>query len=210
MREFDACLQALGVDDERAPFRPSLARGLDYYTGPVFEVAVPGWEGGSIAGGGRYDDLVARFLDRRIPCTGLAFGLERLIGALDYLGAAPRRRTTVQALVVGMGKTPKSELLKLAQELRDAGISTEPYFGKKKGMKHQLGHADHYGIPVAVIVGEDELAAGTVSIKDLEAGKREREHIEDRDAYRQAGRVAQQTVARGEMVATVRAILGAA
>jgi histidyl-tRNA synthetase len=118
--------------------------------------------------------------------------------------------TCAQVLVVTMGNVPRAETLKLARELRDAGLATEPYFASKKKMKmgNQLSHADHYGIPVAVILGEDELANGVVSIKDLYEGKRERADIDDREEYRAAGKTGQVTVSRGEMVATIRTLLG--
>ncbi|GMV91661.1 MAG: histidine--tRNA ligase [Candidatus Hydrogenedentota bacterium] len=208
MRSLADALAALGVSELHAVFDPSLARGLDYYTGPVFETVLPSApEFGSVMGGGRYDGLVSRFMDRAIPSTGMSVGLDRLLAALSHLGLATRERTTVQALVVSLGGVPEAEALKIAKELRDAGIRAEAYFGKKRNMKVQLSHADHYEIPVAVIVGGDELAAGVVSVKDLHAGKREREEIEDREAYRQAGKTGQVTVPRGEMIATVRGYL---
>lgn len=208
MRSLADALAALGVSELHAVFDPSLARGLDYYTGPVFETVLPSApEFGSVMGGGRYDGLVSRFMDRAIPSTGMSVGLDRLLAALSHLGLATRERTTVQALVVSLGGVPEAEALKIAKELRDAGIRAEAYFGKKRNMKVQLSHADHYEIPVAVIVGGDELAAGVVSVKDLHAGKREREEIEDREAYRQAGKTGQVTVPRGDMIATVRGYL---
>ncbi len=201
-------LEALGVREEHAVFDPSLARGLDYYTGPVFETVLPSApEFGSVMGGGRYDGLVSRFMDRAIPSTGMSVGLDRLLAALKHLGLVPTERSTVQALVVSLGGVPEAESLKIASELRAAGIRAEAYFGKKKNMKAQLSHADHYEIPVAVIVGGDELAAGVVSVKDLFAGKREREEITDREAYRQAGKTGQVTVPRAEMIETVRSFL---
>ncbi|MCL4694730.1 MAG: histidine--tRNA ligase, partial [Candidatus Hydrogenedentes bacterium] len=208
MRSLADALAALGVSETHAVFDPSLARGLDYYTGPVFETVLPSApEFGSVMGGGRYDGLVSRFMDRAIPSTGMSVGLDRLLAALSHLGLATRERTTVQALVVSLGGVPEAEALKIAKELRDAGIRAEAYFGKKRNMKVQLSHADHYEIPVAVIVGGDELAAGVVSVKDLHAGKREREEIEDREAYRQAGKTGQVTVPRGDMIATVQGYL---
>ena len=136
-------------------------------------------------------------------------GLDRLLAALLHLGAVTPASTPVQALVVTMGNVPKAETLKVARELREAGIRTETYFASKKKMQmgNQLSHADHYGIPVAVIIGEDEIAQGVVAVKDLNAGKAGRETIADRDAYREAGKTGQVTVARGEMVATVLAVL---
>ena len=210
MRELDACLGALGIAEEHAKFDPSLARGLDYYTGPVFETVLPSApEFGSVMGGGRYDGLVARFLNRPIPCSGMSVGLDRLIAALGHLGCAPEAPAGPQVLIATVGKVPKAETLRIAAELRAAGIRTETFFASKKKMNmgNQLSHADHYGIPVAVIVGEDELAQRVVAIKDLDVGKREREDIEDREAYREAGKTGQVTVARAEMVAAVKQML---
>lgn len=207
MMQLDTCLEALGIPVTQARFAPSLARGLDYYTGPVYEITVAEGRFGSVGGGGRYDGLVSRFLDRKIACAGIAFGLDRLMAALEFLGVTPRVSARPQVLVAFVGRVPDAELLKVAKELRGAGLRAEVYFGKKRGMKHQLSHADLYQIPVAVIIGEDELAKGVVSIKDLLAGKEQREDIEDHDAYRKAGRTAQVTVPRGEMVKTIREIL---
>jgi histidyl-tRNA synthetase len=208
MGELDAALTALGVSENCVKFEPSLARGLDYYTGPVFEtllVDVP--ELGSVMGGGRYDGLVARFSARPIPCTGMSVGLDRLMAALTRLDLIPQPKSLVQVLVVTLSQVPKAEALKVASELRAAHIHTETYFGEKAGFAHQLSHANHYNIPLAVILGEDELSKGLVSIKDLEAGKRQRESIQDRETYRKAGTTGQITVPRGELVATVSALL---
>ena len=207
MTQLNKCLDALGVPVSQARFAPSLARGLDYYTGPVYEITIAEGRFGSVGGGGRYDGLVARFLERPIACAGIAFGLDRLMAALAFLGITPRVPAQSQVLVAFVGRVPEAELLKVAKELRDAGLRAEVYFGSKRGMKHQLGHADRCQIPVAVIVGEDELAKGVVSIKDLRAGKEQREDIADHDAYRKAGRTAQVTVPRGEMIKTIQEIL---
>ncbi len=210
MRELAECLDALGVSEDEAKFDPSLARGLDYYTGPVFEAVIPSApQFGSVMGGGRYNQLVERFLDRAIPCTGMSVGLDRLLAAMAHLGAIAPESTPVQVLVVTMGRVPKGETLRLAAELRAAGLRTEAFFASKKKMQmgNQLSHADHYGIPVAVIIGEDELAQGLVSVKDLRAGKDLREGIEDREAYREAGKAGQVTIPRADMVTTVRALL---
>lgn len=210
MRALADALAALGIDESHAVFDPSLARGLDYYTGPVFEMTLPDApQFGSVMGGGRYNQLVARFMSREIPCTGMSVGIDRLMAALEHLGLVDTAPTTTRALVVTMGKVPFSETLKVAAELRAAGIATEPYFASRKKMKmgDQLSHADRHGIPVAVILGEDEVANSQVSIKDLVAGKTEREDIADRDEYRKAGKTGQVTVPRAEMVATVKELL---
>ncbi|HNR31013.1 MAG TPA: histidine--tRNA ligase [Candidatus Hydrogenedentes bacterium] len=211
MRELAEALEALEVDEAHARFDPSLARGLDYYTGPIFEMTLPDApQFGSVMGGGRYDGLVARFMDRPIPCTGMSVGVDRLVAALLHLGCLAPVKTPVQALVVTMGNVPKTETLKLAAELRGAGLCVETFFASRKKMQmgNQLSHADHYGIPVAVILGEDELRNGVVAVKDLRAGKAEREHIEDREAYREAGKTGQVTVPRSEAAAAIRAIVG--
>jgi histidyl-tRNA synthetase len=209
MRELAEVLSALGVDEEHAWFSPSLTRGLDYYTGPVFETIIPkAPKFGSVMGGGRYDGLVSRFMDREIPATGMSVGLDRLMAALKKLKVFTPVKSTVQALVVSLGNIPAGETLAIASELREAGIRTEAYFGKKMRMKEQLSHADRYEIPVAVIIGEDELANGEVAVKDLIAGKKLKEDITDRDEYRQEGKNTQVTVRRAEMVSAVQAILG--
>ena len=210
MRELAEALEVLGVSQAHARFDPSLARGLDYYTGPVYEVVLPGIpEFGSVGGGGRYDGLVSRFMNQAIPCTGGSIGLDRLYAALCHAGAVPADATPVQVLVVTMGNLPKVETLRVAAELRAEGIRTETFFAARKKMQmgNQLSHADHYGIPVAVIIGEDELAKGLVSIKNLHAGKEARDGIEDREEYRQAGKAGQITIPRSEMVAAVHKIL---
>jgi len=210
MAELAEALEALGVDETRTRFDPSLARGLDYYTGPVFEMILPqAPEFGTVMGGGRYNQLVERFAHQAIPCTGMSIGLDRLLAALVHLGRLRPAPTPVQVLVVTMGNVPKAETLKVARELRESGLRTETFFASKKKMQmgNQLSHADHYGIPVAVIIGEDEIAQGVVSVKDLNAGKAGREEIADREAYREAGKTGQVTVSREEMVASVRQVL---
>jgi len=208
LEELAEDLDALGLPERHVKFDPSLARGLDYYTGPVFEAVLTDTpEFGSVMGGGRYNQLVSRFLDQNIPCTGMAVGLDRLTSALAHLGLIPTVKTTVQVLVVTMGRVPARETLKVAAELRAAGVRTEAFFGPKMNLKSQLSHADRNQIPVAVILGEDEVARGQVAVKDLLAGKKERADITDHAAYRQAGRVSQVTVARQDMVDTVKKIL---
>lgn len=210
MRTLVACLDALLISEEHAVFAPSLARGLDYYTGPVFEMTIPSApEFGSVMAGGRYNQLVARFLDREIACTGMSVGLDRLTAALTHLGAVQPAESTVQALIVTMGKVPPETALQVAMELRAAGIATDVYVGKKKRLGDQLSHADRYGIPVAVILGEEEVARGEVALKDLAAGKTQREGIAEREEYRKAGKTAQITVPRSELSTHVQTLLRA-
>ncbi|HOD94956.1 MAG TPA: histidine--tRNA ligase [Candidatus Hydrogenedentes bacterium] len=208
MRELHAFLTALDVSEEEAVFDPSLTRGLDYYTGPVFEIEIPACrEVGSVGGGGRYNRLCSRFLSQDIPATGASIGLDRLLAALSSLGLVTTQKSNVQVCIATVGKVARDEVLKIASELRAAGISTMPYLGNKKNMGDQLSNADSYDIPVAVIIGEDELQRGEVSVKNLIQGKEIRQDIKDHDEYRQAGTAGQQTVARTEMVSVILRIL---
>lgn len=204
MRELADVLDALGVDEEHAWFSPSLTRGLDYYTGPVFEMTLPkAGKVGSVMGGGRYAELVERFMDRPITGTGMSVGLDRLLTGLQKLKCIEPIKSTVQVLVVTLGNVPPAETLRVAAELRAAGIATEAYFGKKMRMKEQLSHADRWDIPVAVILGEDELANGQVSVKGLRSGRQLKADIDSREDYMKAGTQTQITVPRDEMIGTV-------
>ncbi|HTS17263.1 MAG TPA: histidine--tRNA ligase [Verrucomicrobiae bacterium] len=209
MSEFNEALTGLGVKEAEAFFDPSLMRGLDYYTGPVFEAhltAAPQF--GSVMGGGRYDNLVDRFKDEGIPATGASIGLDRLMSALVHIGKIPSTATTTKVLVLSFRSTPTGELLKAAGELRAEGIATEIFFGDSKtGFKDQLSLANARRIPIAVILGEDELKAGSVSIKDLRAGLEARASIQDREQFRKAGKTGQVTVPRSDLVKTVKAML---
>jgi histidyl-tRNA synthetase len=202
-------LDALGVPDEAARLDPSLARGLDYYTNTVFEGALPHAGVGSVMGGGRYNDLVSRFLDEPIPATGASIGLDRLVTGLRNIGlGAGERESTVEVLVLVMPGVPAAESSRVAAELRSRGVGAELYVGEAMGrVARQLAFANTRGMSVAVLLGQGELATGTVSIKDLRAGSEAREGIADREAYRSAGTAGQLTVPREEMVETVRRML---
>jgi histidyl-tRNA synthetase len=205
-------LDALGVADEAARLDPSLARGLDYYTNTVFEGILPDAGVGSVMGGGRYDDLVNRFLDDPISATGASIGVDRLVAGLGNLGLAARgRQNTAQVMVLVMPGVPETEASRLAAELRSGGVATELYLGDAMGkVGRQLGYANARGLSVAVLVGASELAQGTAAVKDLREGSGARAGLAEHDEYLAAGTAGQQTVRRGELVATVRRLLAAA
>ncbi|MDX2176774.1 MAG: histidine--tRNA ligase [Candidatus Sumerlaeia bacterium] len=209
LEELDESLRVLGVDDAHGVFDPSLARGLEYYTGPVFEMKLPAApQFGTVMAGGRYDGLVERFTPNALAATGGSIGVDRLLAALESLAEAPLPASTVQAMIVVFKGVPKARYLEMAAELRRAGVNTEVFFGKKKaGVTEQLAHANARGVPVAVIAGEDELARGEIAVKDLLAGAAAREGIEDRDAYLEAAKAGQQTIARTRMVDYVKELL---
>lgn len=208
MRELADVLDAFGVDEDHAWFAPSLTRGLDYYTGPVFEMILPKARNvGSVMGGGRYAELVERFMDRQITGTGMSVGLDRLLAGLEKLKCLRPAKSTVKVLVATLGNVPAAETVRVAAELRAAGIATEAYFGKKMRMKEQLSHADRWDIPVAVILGEDELANGQISVKGLRSGRNLKQGIGSREDYMKAGTQTQVTVPRASLVNTVRDLL---
>lgn len=206
MRVLAEALNDLNVMQSEAQFVPSLTRGLEYYTGPIFETILLGENApkDSIMGGGRYDYLVNRFLDTPIPATGVSIGLERLIEGLFSVGIINTETSTTNVLVVTMKGVSTSEQLKIVRELRDSDIATELYMGKPGAtMSEQLSYANDRFIPVAVILGSDEITNQTVSLKNLEVGKRNRENVSDREEYRKLGKTGQVTVPRSKMVETV-------
>jgi histidyl-tRNA synthetase len=186
---------------------PTIVRGLEYYTGAVFEAQLIGDEGvnfGSVGGGGRYDDLIARFRGERIPATGFSIGVSRLATALQAQQAAQADGPVV---VLVMDQARIGDALAMASELRDAGIRAEAYLGGG-AMKAQLKYADKRAAPIAIIQGGDELAKGVVTLKDLKLGAAIAQSLgEDREAYAKAREQVQREVAPDEMVAAVREIL---
>ena len=164
-------LDALRVPPERYAFDLSLVRGLGYYTGPIFETVVAGAPIGSLAGGGRYDQLIGQFLGRELPCVGVSFGIDRIFTALDILGLQGGESvTTTQALVTLFGHESITAAFRLAGELRAAGIRTEVY-AEPKDLRPQLTFASKKGIPLVYILGPDELARGEVTLRDLRSGE---------------------------------------
>jgi histidyl-tRNA synthetase len=194
-------LKNLGYHEDRAVIDLSIARGLAYYTGPVFEaILVDAPEFGSVFGGGRYDDLVMRFLGERVPATGASIGVDRLLAALIKLGRTGTRRATAQILVTTIDGSLTDEYLAMTYELRRAGVAAEMYLGSEKGLGKQIKYADRAGIPLVVIVGSDEKAKGVVTLKDLEAGANAAAQLsQDREQWRQL-RPGQFEVSRADLV----------
>ncbi|BDC51988.1 histidine--tRNA ligase [Bryobacterales bacterium F-183] len=210
MRELDAALTSLGVSEQDAIFDVSLARGLAYYTGPIFEAYLADAPDiGAVIGGGRYDNLVDRFLEKSIPAVGASFGLDRFSAALRRLKLMETSPTLVQAMVISFPGVPAPYLLKVASMLRQADIRTEVYFGEPNAkMKDQLSLANIREVPVAVIIGPDEMEKQQASVKDLQAGLQARAAVGDREEFRKQGKTGQVTVGLDELVATVKGILG--
>jgi histidyl-tRNA synthetase len=200
-------LYALGYGDDRVSLDLSIARGLAYYTGPVFEaILLDAPQFGSVFGGGRYDNLVMRFLGEAIPAVGASIGVDRLLAALDSLGRLDKRKATAQVLVVNMDPSLGDDYLQLAWELRRAGIPTELYVGMKKRAGQQLQYADQYDIPTALLYGSNEKEQGVVTIKDMSVGREKAKAVGDRKEWL-AARPGQITVPRAELVEAIRKLL---
>ncbi len=216
LEEMAAFLDAVGYGQDRIAFDPSVVRGLDYYTGPVFEAEltfeITDEEGrkvrfGSVGGGGRYDDLVARFTGQQVPATGFSVGVSRLHAALKHLGHHEKAAQPAPVVVLVMDRERVADYWRMVEELRAAGIAAEMYVGTS-GLKAQMKYADKRGAPLAVIEGEQEREQGIVQIKDLIEGRRKAAAIASRAEWVER-RPAQVAVPREELVAKAREMLAA-
>jgi histidyl-tRNA synthetase len=210
----NALFQAAGFEESQILIDPSVVRGLEYYTGPVYEVElnheVPNEKGepvrfGAVAGGGRYDGLIARFRGEAVPATGFSIGVSRLMSALKNLGKLGESAPLAPVIVLVMDKDNLSGYQKMVRELRQAGIRSELYLGTA-GMKAQMKYADKRHAPCVIIEGSNEREQGVVMVKDLVAGKIAAMHIASNADYK-ATRPAQQEVKRENLVAAVTSIL---
>ena len=214
LRQITELTEGAGYDNERIRADIGVVRGLEYYTGPVFEaelmIQAMDEKGrpvrfGSVGGGGRYDDLVARFTGQKVPATGFSIGVSRLQAALASLGSA---KTTADGpvIVTVMEKERIADYQKMVQALRTAGIRAELYLGNPKKFGKQLEYADKRGSPCVVIQGSDERAKGEVTLKDLVEGAKAAAAITDNKEWKEA-RPAQVSVKEADLVAEVRKIL---
>lgn len=171
-------LAAQGYGPDRIVIDPSVVRGLGYYTGPVYEAELTfeikddkgrSRQFGSVAGGGRYDDLVKRFTGQEVPATGVSIGVDRLLAALHATGKL-QAEDAGPVIVTVMDRDRMAEYQSMATTLRQAGIRAEVYLGNPKNFGNQLKYADKRRSPVAIIQGSDEAARGVVQVKDLILG----------------------------------------
>src|SRR5262249_25997141 len=201
-----------GVDQIRID--PSVVRGLEYYTGPVFEAElsfeVKNEDGqsvrfGSVGGGGRYDGLVERFLGSKVPATGFSIGVSPLPAALAALGSPKRAAGSGPVVVLVLDKAELPRYQNMAQCLRQAGVRAEMYLGTA-GIKAQMKYADKRGAPCVVIQGGDERAKGEGQIKDLIEGAKAAATIKDAKEWRES-RPAQFSVPEAELIPAVRDLI---
>lgn len=170
-------LGGLGIARANYALQLSMVRGLDYYTGPVFEIAVERPKVGSIGGGGRYDGLIGSFSGRDVPATGFSLGLERAFEVIAEFGLLPPVRTVAQVLVAIVRDAQgdgTADALALVTELRAAGLRAEVYLNERRGLRDQFSYADRKGVPFIAIAGENERVRGLVKLRAL-ATREERE-----------------------------------
>ncbi|MEM9248724.1 MAG: histidine--tRNA ligase [Pseudomonadota bacterium] len=205
-------LAAQGYGPDRALIDPSVVRGLGYYTGPVFEAEltfeITDEKGrprqfGSVAGGGRYDDLVKRFTGQAVPATGISIGVDRLLAALRETGRTARS-SPGPVIVTVMDRDRMADYQKIVSDLRAAGVRAEVYLGNPKNFGNQLKYADKRQSPAAIIQGSDEAERGVVQIKDLILGAR---IAADASLEEWKSQPAQREIPAGSIVDEVRALL---
>ncbi|WP_290685084.1 MULTISPECIES: histidine--tRNA ligase [unclassified Haematobacter] len=206
-------LDAQGYGADRVMIDPAVVRGLGYYTGPVFEAELTfeildekgrPRQFGSVAGGGRYDDLVKRFTGQTVPATGVSIGVDRLLAALRAKGRIGGEAAG-PVIVTVMDRERLADCQSMVAELRNAGIRAEVYLGNPKNFGNQLKYADKRNSPVAVIQGSDERARGVVQLKDLYLGAR---IAAEASLEEWKSQPAQIELPRSELVQGVRSILG--
>ncbi len=215
--ELETIAELLEGQGYRAPLAridPSIVRGLAYYTGPVYEAELAfeivdekgeRRQFGSVAGGGRYDDLVMRFTGQRTPATGVSIGVDRLLAALRARGGQEAKAARGPVVVLAPERDRMGDYQAIVAELRGAGIRSEVFMGGGTNMGKQLKYADKRRAPLAVIVGSQEREAGTVQIKDLVLGAKLAGEIDSNEEWK--AQPAQREVPRGRVLATVRAML---
>jgi histidyl-tRNA synthetase len=215
LEEIARQLSAAGYGSNRVMMSAGVVRGLEYYTGAVFEAEllaeIPNEKGqpvvfGSVGGGGRYDGLVGRFMKDDVPATGFSIGVSRLQAALSALGKLDGPEASGPVVVLVMDRDRIGDYQKMVADLRRADIPAELYLGAA-GMKAQMKYADRRDAPLAIIQGGDEKARGVVQVKDLVAGKKLAGKLADHDAYREA-RPGQEEIAEADLVEAVNRMLG--
>jgi histidyl-tRNA synthetase len=205
-------LAAQGYAADRIDIDPSVVRGLGYYTGPVFEAELTfeildekgrKRQFGSVAGGGRYDDLVKRFIGQSVPATGVSIGVDRLLAALREKGRMGAQ-SQGPVVVTVMDRDRMADYQTIVAELRAAGIRAEVYLGNPKNFGNQLKYADRRNAPIAVIEGGEEKERGVIQVKDLILGA---EMAKEASLEEWKARPSQFEIPRSDLVAKIRDIL---
>jgi histidyl-tRNA synthetase len=215
LKDIAELLEASNYETDRIVIDPSVVRGLEYYTGPVYEVELlldtKDEKGrpvrfGSVGGGGRYDGLVSRFRGEPVPATGFSIGVSRLQAALTMLGKLDTKPEFGPVVVTVFDRDRVADYQKMVAALRNANIRAELYLGNPRNMGNQLKYADRRNSPCVIIQGSDEKAHGEVQIKDLIEGAKAAAAIASNQEWRET-RPAQFSCREDEMVAKVREVL---
>lgn len=156
-----------GINEQKIQFYPPLARGLDYYTGMIFEIEIEGYSAGSVCGGGRYDKLIGMFGGSDIPAVGFAFGFDRVLEAMEELNLFPNELNETKILVTVFSKELTNESLKVANELRSKGINTELWLDEDAKLDKQLKYAAGKQIPFVAVIGPEEKEKNVVTLKNM-------------------------------------------
>ncbi|ODT65912.1 MAG: histidine--tRNA ligase [Pelagibacterium sp. SCN 63-23] len=210
-----ALFDAAGYGSDRIKIDPSVVRGLEYYTGPVFEIEltfkVQNEKGqdvvfGSVGGGGRYDGLVSRFRREPVPATGFSIGVSRLANALKLTGNLGATDPVGPVVVLVMDKDQTARYQAMVSELRQAGIRAEMFLGSTKNFGKQVAYADKRNAPAVIIEGSQEREQGILQVKDLVAGKQAAQAITDNAEWK-AARPGQFEIGRADLVPAIRKLL---
>ncbi len=214
IRNREALRASQAMDGIASLIDQTIVRGLEYYTGPVYEVELIFRDHtgrpvrfGSVGGGGRYDGLVARFRGEPVPATGFSIGVSRLLAALQHLGKIETKPEPGPVVVTVFDRDRIADYQGMVKRLRDAGIRAELYLGNPKNMGNQFKYADKRNAPCVVIQGGDEKAKGEVQIKDLILGSQIAGLSRDRDDYLQKQADAQFAVPEDGLIDAVRKVL---
>lgn len=173
------CLSEMGIPKENLEINLTIVRGLDYYSGTVFETIVSDLPGaGSVFSGGRYDNLIGMFCEKAIPAVGVSLGIDRVVTVMEELKMLPSRIVVSRVLVTVFDRTCREQSLKTASAIRKAGVNTEIYL-KEESLAKQISYAYKKEIPFVVIIGPEEIKADQIIIKDLKSGRQERVKKDD-------------------------------
>ncbi|MBP9719428.1 MAG: histidine--tRNA ligase [Candidatus Levybacteria bacterium] len=179
LQEIFSLIETMGVTPQQYEYSPTLARGLDYYTGLIFEIEIDGYTVGSVCGGGRYDKLIGMFAGKDIPAVGFAFGFDRLMEALSEQNLFPSDLQTTKVLVTIFSPELQDISVQATSSLRAKNINTELYLEKDAKMEKQLKYANQKGIPYVVIIGPEEAEKNVVKMKDMNTGEQKTMTVEE-------------------------------
>ncbi len=209
LKEINKYLATFEIPHERVLVDLSIARGLDYYTGPVYEaILLEAREFGAVMAGGRYDELIGRFTGEKVPATGASIGIDRLLSAMMKCAPIKSRPSVADVLITVMIKENLAEYLKIAIQLRKEGINTEVYLGKEEKIGKQLEYADKYSIPIALIIGTDELSNNQITIKDLRLLKKQDMDIKIKERKEWVKtRIGQKTIPTEKLIEEIKQLL---